>query len=264
VVLTFDKLLQNREFVTLMRQVLHKLEHHYERPVDIEFTVEISKERPHQFRMNLLQCRPQSWREGGESIYVPIDDVPQRDVIFLTRRMVPHGRVKGIRYIVYVDPQEYHRAPDQTTRLEIARIVGRLNRRLEGECFILMGPGRWGTSNVELGIKVSYAEIYNTSALVEIAERDRQGGAEVSYGTHFFQDLVESEIYPVPLYLNASGTLFNHTFLDEAPSALPDMLPQDAAYARYVKVIDVPSVCEGRRVDLLMDSIEDVGMAYLA
>ncbi|MBS3783189.1 MAG: PEP/pyruvate-binding domain-containing protein [Anaerolineae bacterium] len=262
-VLTFDELLRNQDFVGLMRQVLRKLEQHYERPVDIEFTVEISRDRPRQFRLHLLQCRPQSWREGGEGIYVPVDEIPREDIVFLTRRMVPHGKVRQIRYIVHIDPRAYYHAPDHTTRLEIARIVGRLNRRLEGERFILMGPGRWGTSNAELGLKVTYAEIYNAGALVEMAEKGVEGGPEVSYGTHFFQDLVESEIYPLPLYLGDPQTVFNYRFFEGAPNALEALQPSASAYARYVKVIDVPATAHGRHVDLLMDSVEDVGMAYL-
>jgi hypothetical protein len=263
IVLTFEELLQNEEFVTLMREVLQRLEHHYDHPVDIEFTVEISKTRPLEFRLHLLQCRPQSWREGGESIVVPVDEVPRRDVVFLTQRMVPHGQARDVRYIIYVDPPAYDRAPDHTVRLEIARIIGRLNRRLEGEHFILMGPGRWGTSNVELGLKVTYAEIYNARALVEIAQTGAEGGPEVSYGTHFFQDLVESNIYPLPLYLDDPATVFNQRFFERAPNLLEDLLPDDAAYAEYIKVIDVPSVAGGRHVDLLMDSVEDVALAHL-
>ena len=262
-VLTFNELLDSQDFVGLMRSVLDKLEEHYERPVDIEFTVEISKERPRQFTLHLLQCRPQSWREGGESIFVPVDDVPRDDVIFKTRRMVPHGEVKEIRYIVYVDPEAYSEDADQGTRLTIARIVGRLNRALAGERFILMGPGRWGTSNPELGVKVTYAEIYNARALVEIARSGTEGSPEVSYGTHFFQDLVESEIYPLPLYVGDPNTTFNHRFFEEMPNALESLLPSDGSLAHYVKVVDVPAASGGRHVDLLMDSVEDVAMAYL-
>ena len=262
-VLTLSELLRNQEFVGLMRDVLGKLEGHYERPVDIEFTVEVSQERPRHFRLHLLQCRPQSWREGGESIYVPVDEISRNDVIFLTRHMVPHGEVRGTRYIVYIDPKGYHRAADHASRLEIARIVGRLNRRLEGERFILMGPGRWGTSNAELGVKVSYAEIYNAAALIEIAETETECGPELSYGTHFFQDLVESEIYPLPLYAGDSDSFFNHRFFEEAPNALADLLPDHGSYTQYVKVIDVPAAAGGRHVDLLMDSVDDVAMAYL-
>ncbi|MCK4472042.1 MAG: phosphoenolpyruvate synthase, partial [Anaerolineae bacterium] len=168
-VLTFSELLKNQEFVTLMRSVLKKLERHYGRPVDVEFTVEITADRPHHFILHLLQCRPLSSQEWGESLRIP-DDVPPEDVVFLARRMVPHGRVRRIRYIVYVDPAQYARVPAYETRFELARVIGRLNKRLENECFILMGPGRWGTSNVELGLKVTYADIYNTRALIEIAQ----------------------------------------------------------------------------------------------
>ena len=62
-VLTFDELLKNQRFVTLMRTVLQKLERHYDRPVDVEFTVEITKERPANFILHLLQCRPLSRQE---------------------------------------------------------------------------------------------------------------------------------------------------------------------------------------------------------
>ncbi len=262
-VLTFDELVKDRAFVSLMHGVLQTLEHYYGRPVDIEFTVGFSEERPRRFTLHLLQCRPQSWREGGSAIDVPVDEVPRSDIVFLTRRMVPHGEVRDIRYIVYVVPAEYDRVADHSTRLEVARVVGRLNRRLEGERFILMGPGRWGTSNVELGLKVSYSEIHNARALVEIARTGVEGAPEVSYGTHFFQDLVESHIYPVPLYLGDPDTVFNRRFLDEAPNALPRLLPEHSSFARYVKVIDVPVVTGGRHVDLLMDSVEDQGLAYL-
>lgn len=263
IVLTFNELLRDHRFVTLMREVLQRLEKHYEHPVDIEFTVEISKEHPGDYVLHLLQCRPQAWHEGGESLHVPVDEIPQSDMIFLTRRMVPHGEVRGIHYIVYVDPQAYQQEADQITRLEIARTIGRLNRQLEGERFILMGPGRWGTTNAQLGLKVSYADIYNTRALVEMATGERDPGPEVSYGTHFFQDLVESQIYPLPLYLGNPDTFFNRHFFEDASNALDELLPGDASQAEYVKVIDVPSVADGRSVDLVMDSVEDVAMAYL-
>ncbi len=261
-VLTLGELLKNQRFVALMRTVLKKLERHYGRPVDIEFTVELTAQRPYDFVLHLLQCRPLSSQEWGESMRIP-DNVPPEEIVFLTRRMSPQGKVSRIRYIVYVDPAQYARAPDYETRFELARVIGRLNQRLAGEQFILMGPGRWGTSNVELGLKVTYADIYNTRALVEIAQSGDGGTLEVSYGTHFFQDLVEANIYPLPLYLNAPNTAFNRSFFDSAPNALPALLPDDAQYAPFVKVIDVPEVAGGRYVELVMDGERDEALAYL-
>jgi len=266
-VLTFNELLKNQEFVTLMRAVLRKLDRHYGRPVDIEFTVDIAgpirtSERPHQFVLHLLQCRPLSSQEWGENVRIP-RDVPPEDIVFLASRLVPQGRVSRIRYVVYVDPDQYARVPDYETRFELARVVGRLNKRLEGECFILMGPGRWGTSNVELGLKVTYADIYNTRALIEIAQPSADGTPEVSYGTHFFQDLVESRIYPLPLYPNAQGTVINRAFFDNAANVLGELLPADAQYAPFIKVIDVPAVTGGRYLELVMDSEQEEALAYL-
>jgi hypothetical protein len=261
-VLTFGELVKNEEFVTLMRATLTKLERVYGRPVDVEFTVEITPGRPYGFVLHLLQCRPLSSREWGEVMRIPTD-VPLGDVIFLTRRLVPRGRVSRIRYVVYVDPAKYSRVPDYETRFELARVVGRINQRLEGECFILMGPGRWGSSNPELGVKVTYADIYNTRALIEIAQSSRADTLEVSYGTHFFQDLVESHIYPLPLYPNAPNAIFSRAFFSNSPNALKKLLPADANYAPFIKVIDVPAATRGRYMELVMDSEQDEAMAYL-
>jgi pyruvate,water dikinase len=190
-------------------------------------------------------------------------DVPAGDVIFQTHRLVPHGLINRIRYVVYVDPAQYDRVPDFATRFELARVVGRINQRLEGECFVLMGPGRWGTSNVELGVKVGYADIYNTRALIEIAPTWADDTLEVSYGTHFFQDLVESRIYPLALHPNAPGTVFNRVFFDEAANVLGKLLPADAQYSRFIRVIDVPAVTGGRYLELVMDSEHSEALAYL-
>ena len=261
-VLTFNELLKSQEFVTLLRSVLQKLERYYGRPVDIEFTVELTPGRPHHFVLHLLQCRPLSSQEWGEVLRIP-RDVPAEDVVFLTRRLVPRGRVGRIRYVVYVDPAQYERVADYETRFELARVIGRINSRLKDECFILMGPGRWGTSNVELGLHVTYADIYNARALVEIAQSRHDDALEVSYGTHFFQDLVETRIYPLPLYPNAPDTVFNRAFFDGAANALGELLPADAQYAPLVKVIDVPQVTGGRYLELVMDSEQDEALAYL-
>jgi len=261
-VLTFDTLLKNRRFITLMRTILTKLERHYGCPVDIEFTVEITHNRPPGFIIHLLQCRPLSGSEWDQNLRVP-EDIPPERIVFLGRRLVPHGLVERIQYIVYVDPEAYDHIPNATTRYELARLVGRLNQRLEGECFILMGPGRWGSSNIELGVKVGYADIYNTRALVEIARSKSNSTPEVSYGTHFFQDLVETHIYPLPLYVDDASSVFNEDFFLKSPNALAELLPKDARYAPFVKVIDVPAVTRGRYLELVMHSGKEKALAYL-
>jgi hypothetical protein len=262
-VLTFDGLVQDKRFVAAMRTILRTLEKYYQYPIDMEFAVDIVAERPRpRYEFHLLQCRPLSSHEWGQGLRIPTG-VPEEDKVFSAHKLVPHGVVPKIAYIIYVDPEMYSRLGDHSQKLEIGRIISRLNKRLEHERFILMGPGRWGTSNCDLGVKVTYADIYNSLVLVEIAMGKGGETPEVSYGTHFFQDLVESGTYPLPLYPNDRNVVFNRTFLDCAANVLPELLPADAPYAEYVKVIDVAAVSGGRFLEIIMDSEREQALAYL-
>jgi pyruvate,water dikinase len=99
--------------------------------------------------------------------------------------------------------------------------------------------------------------------LIEVAHADGGIIPEVSYGTHFFQDLVEAHIYPLPLYPDDPGSVYCERFLSDAPNALPDLLPADADFAECVKVIDIPVVCDGRKLKVVMNSEADKAIAYL-
>lgn len=262
-VLTFDNLLKNTDFARLMKTILKKLAHYYERPIDIEFAVQFIPGYPKPgFKIFLLQCRPLSNREWVQSVAVP-QGVPPADQLFTANRLVPSGLVDKIKYIVYVAPLAYSQLADSSMRMELARIVGRLNKRLEGERFILMGPGRWGSSNIELGLKVTYADIYNTSMLVEIAVPRNGITPELSYGTHFFQDLVESNIYPLALYPDSANVLFNYPFFEQAPNKLAALSPQDSPYADYIKVINVAEVQPNKLLRVVMNGEESKALGYL-
>ena len=261
-VLTFDPVTQDRKFVRLMRTALQRLEKVYRTPVDIEFTIEVQAKYPHpDYKLNILQCRPLSMREDGGQVPIPTD-LDENDILFRSCGLIPNGRVEGIRYLVLVDPRAYRTMSAQHEQLELGRIVSRLNKRLENEVFILLGPGRWGSENLELGVKVSYSDIYNTKVLIELAVETEEGVPELSYGTHFFQDLVEGGIFSLPLHLNDDQSLFNWALFENSTNALAQLLPEDAAYGDYIKVIDATALRPGSAVDLLMDSSSDMAVAF--
>jgi hypothetical protein len=263
VVLTFENLLTRTQFVPLMKALLRTISARFDRHVDVEFTADIVPGYPEpSFVVHLLQCRPQASQESGQALEVPTA-ISAADVLFTADRLVPHGRVPRIRYVVFVDPEAYASLPDETTRLQLARVVGRLNQALKGERFILMGPGRWGSANLDLGVKVTYADIYNTAMLIEIGLPDGESTPEVSYGTHFFQDLVEAEIYPLALYPDQGDIVFNWRFLRRSPSVLAHLVPEQARYAEYVRAIDVPAVAGGRLLEVIMDGESNRALGYL-
>ena len=263
-VLTFDGALKKTPLVPTMKAILKRLETTYKSAVDIEFTADIITQDAKQPRIvvHLLQCRPQTQYEAGQRVEIPQNILPANK-IFSAHRLVQQGVVSDIEYIVYVNPEKYSQSAQPTVKLELARIVGRLNQRLEGKIFILMGPGRWGSSNADLGLPISYGDINNTRVLVEIALPRGEGIPDVSYGTHFFQDLVETRIYPLPLFPADAGTIFNRAFFQDAPNALALLLPQDTECAEYIKVIHVPAFTRGRHLQIVMNEEKGEALAYL-
>ena len=112
--------------------------------------------------------------------------------------MVPDGIISDIHYVVYIHACANAKLPSSAARREVVRLNGRLNTRLKNSAFILIGPGRWGSNNPDLGVPVTYSDINNSRALIEVAEDVK--AAEPSHGTHFFQDLVEANIFPLMIW----------------------------------------------------------------
>jgi hypothetical protein len=262
-ILTFNRLVQDRKFVNLMRHALARLERVYQTPVDIEFTVDIKPDYPEtDYCLNLLQCRPLTERVAGEAVSIP-EEIPEEDVVFRTFELIPDGRVEGVRYLIFVDPLNYRQIRETTTRLELGRVIGRLNKILENARFVLIGPGRWGSANLDLGVRVTYADIFNTKALIEMSVAGVDGIPELSYGTHFFQDLIEGGIYSLPLHLESDDSHFNWSFFEESENVLADLAPEDADLSEHLKVIDVEQEAAGKRLLILMDGRNDKAVAYL-
>ncbi|HSL30060.1 MAG TPA: PEP/pyruvate-binding domain-containing protein [Anaerolineales bacterium] len=262
-ILTFDGLLQRGEFVPLMKTVLSRLAAQYEQPVDIEFAVSLTPggDRP-KLVFHLLQCRPQNqWSaESRETQSMPTD-LGAQDKILLCTRMVPQGRVSQIEYLIYVDAQAYYQLKTPREYLEVARCIGHLNSALEGKPFLLIGPGRWGSSDTMQGVPVTYADIFNTRALIEVASSKSGFSAEPSYGTHFFQDLVESQIYPLAVYPEEPGDHLNLEFINKAQNQISQFIPEQTAASACIKVIHIPTERAGHHLDLVMDGQK--GLGYL-
>ena len=107
---------------------------------------------------------------------------------------------------------------------------------------MLLGPGRWGTTTPSLGVPVSFAEINNTDVLVEVAYEGGNLMPELSFGTHFFHDLVENGIFYVALFPQKAGVILDNGLLWEMPNQLPDVLPEHGEYANCVGLYDVGEI----------------------
>ncbi len=262
-VLTFNELLRRTPLADRMNRLLNILETNYHSPVDTEFTIQIKnpKDLLPEIEISLLQCRPQSHMEEGDA-RLPENILP-KDIIFSTPRMVPHGRVQGIRYVVFVTPEGYFALPTPAARAEVGRAIGRLNSALAKQTFICVGPGRWGTRNPDLGVFIGYADIYNTCALIELAGRGIGLAPEPSFGTHFFQDLVEANIYPLAIYLGDEQVKFNRRFFYRTSNQLSDFISIEGPVKSCLRLIEVASFRPYHHMDLIMDDEQGRAVALL-
>jgi len=255
-VVSFDGLIRETTFVQRMKALVDLLRERLETPVDVEFACDGED-------LYLLQCRPQGATSGGAPVAIPADLSPER-VLFTADRYVSNGHVPDLTHLVYVDPDAYAEL-DPARMKEVARAVGRLNRILPKRGFALMGPGRWGSrGDIRLGVPVTYADISNAALLVEIARQ--RGGylPDLSFGTHFFQDLVESSIRYLPLYPDDPGTVFASQFFQPENDRLTEIAPDLSSLAGVVRVIDVREASDGRVLQVLMNGDQDRAVGVLS
>jgi pyruvate, water dikinase len=261
-ILTFNNLLAQTHFVQIMRELLAKLEAAYGYPIDTEFTASVDAH--HHVRVNLVQCRPMRIPGSTEAVILPTK-VPKNLILFRANRTIHGGEARDIRYIIYVNPRSYARQAPLQTKQGIGRMIGQLNRhpQIVQHRVILMGPGRWGSSNIMLGVNTTYSDINNTSVLVEIASEKAGHIPDVSYGTHFFLDLVESQIIYLPLYPDDPASDFNYDFFADSPNSLLELIPEAGKFADFIKVIDVPYAAGQRYAQVVADAHNGRGLCFL-
>jgi hypothetical protein len=253
---TFDNLINKTNFATKMKAVLRVLEKKYKVPVDIEFAHD-------GVSLYLLQCRAQSKTITTKPTPIPVNIEPEK-CVFSTNKFVTNGLISNLTHIVYVDPDKYNQLSEYQSLLDVGKAVSRLNQLLPKRKFILMGPGRWGSrGDIKLGVNVSYSDINNCALLVEIARKKTAYSPELSFGTHFFQDLVEANIRYLPLYPDENKCIFNESLLINTKSIFIDFLPEYETIRNVIKVIDIPNTFNGNVLNIAMNAEQNKALAYI-
>jgi pyruvate, water dikinase len=255
-VVTFEGLVKQTPFIKQIETILRILKGAIGTPVDIEFAHDGQD-------LYLLQCRPQSRSEDILPSFIP-HNIPDEKIVFSTNRYISNGYVPEISYIVYVDPKHYNQLSTLSEYQSVGQAVSKLNKTLAKRQFILIGPGRWGSrGDIKLGVNVTYSDINNTAMLMEIANKKGDYVPELSFGTHFFQDMVESSIRYLPIYPDEKNVVFNENFLLDSKNILPEILPQYSKLADTIHVIDVPKTTNGLILSILMNADLEKAVGYL-
>ncbi|MBU1240480.1 nucleotidyltransferase domain-containing protein [Myxococcota bacterium] len=257
IILTFDKLFKQTDFLPKIKSLLELLREKMGTAVDIEFAHDGED-------FYLLQCRSQN--NSGDNSPAPIpQDIQQSSIVFSASKYVTNGLLTNISHVVYVSPEGYSDMTTVEDLKTIGRIVSSLNKILPKKRFILMGPGRWGSrGDIKLGVSVGYSDINNTSLLIEIARKKGNYTPDLSFGTHFFQDLVEAEIKYLPLYPDEEGNILNDVFLTRSENILPRLLPEFSRFKDVVKVVDIKAQTVDKTLTIAMNGELNKALAYLS
>ncbi len=170
---------------SILRELLDIGEDGMACPVEIEFAVDMTKKPA---RFGFLQIRPIIYDEETEN--VALDDLDMDEVILYSPQAMGHGRFGDICDFVYVKPDAF----DSGFTREMAAEIGQINEQLgkEQRRYVLIGFGRWGSSDRWLGIPVTWDQISNAKLIVETSREDFM--ITPSQGTHFFQNLTSQGV----------------------------------------------------------------------
>lgn len=228
----FNGLFERSGFLRVMRETLAALEAAYHNPVDVEFTVNLYEGRPY---LTLVQCRPLQTYVIGETT-LPAEMAESQILFYLDQGGFLGGGAPDLLLdtVVSIDPTAYASLPI-SRRHEVARMIGRINERLraQGRRSMLVVPGRCGTTTPSLGVPVRFSEI---SGFLCICEREHEASGmvpELSFGSHFFQDLVESRIFYAALM---QRTELNEAVLRQRKSSLAQWVPDAEEWDALIQV----------------------------
>ena len=258
--LSFNELIKNTPFIEDMQEMLAILEKAYAHPVDIEFTVNFIDNQ--HYRINLLQCRPFKVTQEIQQVETPLH-VENKDIIIKSKGpIIGQPTIKHIDRIIYVSPSHYGKM-SMSDRYMVARLIGEITNQDANTNLLLIGPGRWGSSIPALGIPVSFSEIKNASVLCEIAEMHEGLVPDISFGTHFFNDLIEMRILYMATYRQKDQYFLNEQILSGTPNKLNYFLQGADRWEDVIRVIDQKDVFPENRISTFVNIVTQEAIIYL-
>ena len=217
-IITFANVLKHNSFplADIVKDVMRICENAMNNPVEIEFAVNLNPENsPYKF-FNLLQIRPIVENIIEDEIEFSDSDISNS--ILYSEKVLGHGVIKDIYDVIYVKPDKF----DSLNNQACVNIIERLNNQMveEDKNYILIGPGRWGSSDPWLGIPVVWSQISAARLIVESGLENYQ--IEPSQGTHFFQNLTSFKVGYFTINPFKKDGFWDLDFLSEAEAVYED------------------------------------------
>ncbi len=234
-------IVEKENLMKQMREILSAIQSEYNYPVDTEFTINLSEDGD--YVINLLQCRPLQVYQDTEEMNLP-DDIPSNQILFECRNSsMGLSRFVKLDIIVMIDPVNYYNMPYKD-KYKVGQALGNINWALreKNKKMLLLSPGRIGTSSPELGVPAMFSDISEFEAICEISDSRAGYNPELSYGSHFFQDLVEAGILYNAIFENEKTISYRPELLLDMENKVCDYTQKGDELKNIIKVYDVSSL----------------------
>ena len=202
------------------------------RPVEIEFACNLNADKTGDFY--LLQIRPIV--DAKQTLVEDVAAISDADCLLRSHNSLGHGIVDDVTDVVYVKYDDQFTAMNNPA---VASDIERLNRRFldEGRHYVLVGPGRWGSSDPWLGVPVKWPHISAAKVIVEVAIRNYR--VDPSQGTHFFQNLTSFGVgyFTVDTNHPGEGGLLRKDLLDQMPAVEETPLVRHVRFSRPLRIM---------------------------
>ena len=231
-------IVEKEQLMQQMREILSTIQKEYDYPIDTEFTINLSEDGD--YVINLLQCRPLQVYQDAEEQALP-EDVEEGKILFSCQgSSMGLSRLAKIDMVVSIDPVLYYNMPFKD-KYRVGKALGAVNWSMRGKekKMLLLTPGRIGTSSPELGVPALFSDISEFECICEIADSRAGYNPELSYGSHFFQDLVEAGILYNAIFENEKTLTFQPELLSGLPNLLLDFDPKAEDLIDIIRVYDV-------------------------
>ena len=225
-ILSFVNVLQHDVFplASTLDQLLQIGQKEMGRPVEIEFAINMNKQDPRIATFYLLQIRPIV--DNKEVMNEDLSVIQQEDTILSSTSVLGHGIINDVQDVIYVKTGAFNAANNQL----IAYDIEKMNRKFTGTetNYVLVGPGRWGSSDPWLGIPVKWPHISNAKVIVECGLENYR--VDPSQGTHFFQNLTSFGVGYFTINPFKGEGWFDEDYLNQLPAV------EETEYLRQVRL----------------------------
>ena len=232
-VITFDNVLKYNTFplAEILSDLLRIGQREMRNPIEMEFAVNLDVPKGKNKIFSFLQIRPIV--ESNDFTNIVPDNLDMNDSIIFSKSALGNGKYEHIKDFVYVKPESFNSAATRN----IAEAVNKINKKFEadGKQYILVGPGRWGSSDPWLGIPVTWSQISSAKVIIESGLENYR--IDPSQGTHFFQNLTSFKVGYLTINPFINDGFYDIDYLNKKEAVYEDEFIRHIEFDDYLSVI---------------------------